>query len=194
MDSEHKFDTEPAIQFITSVCYHLDNRFPQDELQEWKIFDHMIIKNSDEFDFGKKELSKLVVRYSNIINNYDDNVKILIIQQYSDFKFIVNQKIESGVIKTFNDTLNIVLNDDTFKEPSNLIDICGRFEVSSSECERGFSMMDLIKSKSRNRLGVSHLADIMHIKSHIKAGKEINLDMVYDYWVKNKSRGENFTG
>ena len=64
----------------------------------------------------------------------------------------------------------------------------------NNHLKKHFFMMDLIKSKSRNRLRVSHLADIMHVKSHIKTGKEINLDTVYDYWVKNKSRRENFTG
>ena len=49
-------------------------------------------------------------------------------------------------------------------------------------------MMDLIKSKSRNRLGAGHFADITHIKSHIKTGKEINLDTVHGYWTRKGDR------
>jgi len=33
-----------------------------------------------------------------------------------------------------------------------LVDICCTFQASSADCERGFSLMNNIKVKSRNRL------------------------------------------
>lgn len=64
------------------------------------------------------------------------------------------------------------------------------FDISSVECERGFSLMNLIKSKQRNRLGENHLDMIMRIKSYQLSGNVINMDKIYAYWKNGKDRRE----
>jgi len=48
---------------------------------------------------------------------------------------------------------------------SGLLDICGTFQASGAECERGFSLINAIKTKSRNRLEADHLDMLMRIKA-----------------------------
>lgn len=50
---------------------------------------------------------------------------------------------------------------------SQLVDICGTFQASSAE--RGFCLINRIKTTSRNRLEASHLDQLMQIKSRQEA-------------------------
>ncbi|KAM7374889.1 hypothetical protein PAMP_007523 [Pampus punctatissimus] len=50
----------------------------------------------------------------------------------------------------------------------------------SAACERGFSLMNHIKTASRNRLEVAHLDQLMRMKSKQEADEAINLDKVYN--------------
>lgn len=77
------------------------------------------------------------------------------------------------------------------KHVSQLVDICATFQASSAECERGFSLMNQIKTASRNRLKVDHLDQLMRIKSKLQANEAINLDNVYKHWRREKDRREN---
>ena len=64
------------------------------------------------------------------------------------------------------------------------------FKASSADCERGFSLMNHIKTASRNRLEVAHLDQLMRIKSRQEANIAINLDKVYNHWRSEKDRRE----
>ena len=76
------------------------------------------------------------------------------------------------------------------KEISQLVDICATFQASSADCERGFSLMNRIKTASRNRLEVAHLDQLMRIKSKQEADEAINLDKVYNHWRSERDRRE----
>jgi hypothetical protein len=51
----------------------------------------------------------------------------------------------------FGDMANCTLKYGQFQEKLILLDICGTQKASSADCEHGFGLMNLIKSKSRNR-------------------------------------------
>ena len=71
------------------------------------------------------------------------------------------------------------------------MDICDTFQASSADCERGFSLMNRIKTKSRNRLEVTHLDHLMRIKSRQEEdGAAISVDKVYNHWRSEKDRRE----
>ena len=70
------------------------------------------------------------------------------------------------------------------------MDICATFQASTADCERGFSLMNHIKTESRNRLEVAHLDQLMRIKSKLEADEAINLDKVYNHWRSEKDRRE----
>ena len=62
------------------------------------------------------------------------------------------------------------MKDEGMKELSILLDICGTFQASNANCEFGFSLMDSIKTKSRNRLQLNHLDNLMCIKFPLSSG------------------------
>jgi len=88
---------------------------------------------------------------------------------------------------------NYALKDEQFGKLSILLDICATFQASSADCERGFSLMNNIKTRARNRMGVDHLDQVMRIKSYLSSGKEVNLDAAYSRWVSHKNRREMST-
>ena len=73
---------------------------------------------------------------------------------------------------------------------SALVDIGGTFLASSVECERGFSLLNSIKTKQRNRLGEEHLDMIMRVKSYEQDGCAVDKAKVYEEWVSRKDRRE----
>ena len=75
-----------------------------------------------------------------------------------------------------------------FRDLAKLVDIGETFLASSFECERGFSLMNSIKTKLRNRLGEDM---IMRVKSYERDGCVIDKVKVYEEWVSSKDRREN---
>ena len=59
---------------------------------------------------------------------------------------------------------------DQFAELAKLMDIGATFLASSTDCERGFSLMNILKTKLRNRLQLEHLEMLMCIKSYLQDG------------------------
>ena len=98
--------------------------------------------------------------------------------------------MKTGSIQTFTDVISFVLKDEDMKEVSILLDICGTFQASSANCEPGFSLMNSLKTKSRNRLEVNHLDNLMPIKFYLSSKNTIDLDGVYKRWTTHKDRRE----
>ena len=71
----------------------------------------------------------------------------VIIRQYNDIKFLMSEILKSGTINSLPEIASITLNDEQFNILSKLIDICCTFQASSVDCERGFSLINQIKSK-----------------------------------------------
>ena len=144
-------------------------------LKCWSAFDPTALKNCT-FDFGVAEVKKLCMQYKDLISVTNDN---LIIKRYNDFKFLMSEKLISGTITSLPEIAEIIVNDEQFNLLSNLVDICCTFQASSADCERGFSLMNNIKVKSRNRLGSTHLDHIMRIKLYLNAGRTVDLHKAY---------------
>lgn len=96
--------------------------------------------------------------------------------QYAEFKYIMKQKLKQGSISTFSDMVSAALRCEELKEISQLVDICATFQASSADCEIRFSLMNHIKTASRNHLEMAHLDQLIHIKSKQEADEAINLD------------------
>ena len=139
--------TQEKLRSLLDQCviiYLLDFR-----LKCWSAFDPTALKNCT-FDFGVAEIKKLCMQYEDLISVTNDN---LIIKRYNDFKFLMSEKLISGTIVSLPEIAEIIVNDKQFNLLSNLVDICCTFQASSADCERGFSLMNNIKVKSRNSLG-----------------------------------------
>lgn len=186
-------DTASILRFIERVCDHLQERFPEGELEEWIAFDHDAIKVQTRFDFGQEDISKLVAKYEHFFESKSKNIRSLVIAEYNEFKFVLKEKLKSGTLKTFADIVSYALGEEKFSKLAKLIDICGTFQASSADAERGFSLMNNIKTKSRNRLEVDHLDKLMRIKFYLTSGQSIDLDSVYKCWKGNKTRRQKIS-
>ena len=64
----------------------------------------------------------------------------------------MSEKLLSGTVTSLPETADITINDEQFNLLSMLVDIYCTFQASSADCKRGFSLMNNIQVKSRNRL------------------------------------------
>nr|XP_055048997.1 protein FAM200C-like [Misgurnus anguillicaudatus] len=184
-------NTAEIILFVRKVCDHLDARFPEGELKEWSAFSLETLDSAIDFDHGRTDLTRLTEKFHAFLKQRDDYVTENICQQYRDFKFTVKEKRKTGALQTFDEMVTWALKTLDFGELAQLIDICGTFQASSADCERGFSLMNRIKTNSRNRLQTTHLDQLMRIRS-TQADGSINLDKIYNHWKGIKDRREKF--
>uniref|UniRef100_A0A1B8Y9W5 HAT C-terminal dimerisation domain-containing protein n=1 Tax=Xenopus tropicalis TaxID=8364 RepID=A0A1B8Y9W5_XENTR len=181
---EVSVDTNSILTFINILCLHLGERFPENEIEEWSAFDCTAIAQCD-FDFGIEHIRSLCLKYKQFLQE-----ESVIIQQYNDFKFLVAEKIKSNLINSFPDMTKFSFQNDQFAELAKLMDIGATFLASSADCERGFSLMNNLKTKQRNRLQLEHLEMLMRIKSNLQNGGTIDLDRIYSDWINMKDRRE----
>ena len=184
-------DTAAIWRFIERVCLHLHERFPDGELREWAAFDTQAFQNQTNFDYGKAELSKLATKYEHLLGLAAETTHAKLQSENNDLKFILKEKLQSGSLKTFADVICFVLTEEKFSTMATFVDICGTFQASSADAERGFSLLNNIKTKLRNRLEVDHLDMIMWIKFYLTSGQTMDLDRVYKFWKGKRNRREH---
>ena len=178
------FDTEGLLDFIRLLCDHMIERFPEGEVQDWVAFDCAALK-SHCYAFGITQIEALCSKYQSVLPERN-----IIIEQYTDFKYAIAEKIKAGVVSTFADLINFAFQHEQFRDLAKLVDIGGSFLASSVECEREFSLMNSIKTKLRNRLGKVHLDMIMRVMSYQRDGCVIHKVKIYEEWVSKKDRRE----
>ena len=98
--------------------------------------------------------------------------------------------MKTRFIQSFTDVISYALKNENMKKMSILLDICVTFQASSSDCKRGFGLMKSLETKSRNRLKVNHLHNLMGIKFNLLSRNTIDLDTVYNRWTTHKDRRE----
>lgn len=69
-----------------------------------------------------------------------------------------------------------------------MIYVCSTFQVSNSERERGFSLMNSMKSKTQNKLGIKYLDNIIRNKSYLLSKQKIDFSKVYNIWIHHKKQ------
>ena len=79
----------------------------------------------------------------------------------------------SGTITSLPEIADITIIDEQFNLLSMLVDICCHFQASSADCEGGFSLINNIKVKSRNRLDNTHLDHLLRVKLYLNAGLQL---------------------
>uniref|UniRef100_H3AVM8 HAT C-terminal dimerisation domain-containing protein n=1 Tax=Latimeria chalumnae TaxID=7897 RepID=H3AVM8_LATCH len=183
---DNTVNTRGVLHFISELCEHLDCRFPENELQEWSVFDiEALFPVKLDYGYGTENVIKLVGKYQAVLNlPTDGSISEHICKQYTDYKFIIVEKIKAGEIKTFADMV-------TYHENlAQFVDICATFQASSANCKCGFSLTNQIKTKSRNRLEVNHMDQLIRVKYYLAANGDINLDKIYHHWTTDKYRRE----
>ncbi|XP_070611776.1 zinc finger protein 862-like [Erythrolamprus reginae] len=187
MQSNPDINMTAILKFIELLCFHLDSRFPDNELTDWNIFGTAALSKVTSFNFGKTEIATLVGKFQHFFDAFDEvDITSAVQKQYCDFRFLMSVKFKSGVMHSFDDVVQFALREKQFEMLSRLLDICATFQASSADCERGFSLMNAIKTKACNQLQSEHLDMLMRIRSYQTSGAQIDLDKVYSEWLLKK--------
>jgi hypothetical protein len=84
-------DTTAILRFIELLCEHLDIRFSEEESMEWHTFDQTVIVKTTSVE-------QLIVKSSDLVLNYEENVATEICEQFCDLKFVAAEKFKTGFI------------------------------------------------------------------------------------------------
>ena len=57
------------LKFIECLCLHMDSRFPESDLMQWRIFEMSALVETSNFNFGQAELGGLLSRYMIFFQN-----------------------------------------------------------------------------------------------------------------------------
>ena len=93
-----------------------------------------------------------------------------------NFKFLAKEKFKASGNVGFSDLARICFRQEKFSTILCLLQIYSSFEASSADCERGFSIMNRIKTKNRCRLKPNHLDQVMMVKSVLTTTSEDDSD------------------
>ena len=88
------FNTEGLLNFIRLLYDHMVERFPKDKVQDWVTFDCATLK-SPSYAFGITQIDTLWSKYQSVLPEHN-----VIIEQYTDFKYAIEEKIKAGVVST----------------------------------------------------------------------------------------------
>jgi hypothetical protein len=153
------------------------------------------IESENFITFGLSELKILVdvfgVKKSTNINGYNE-ISPLVDQnecqnEYPGFKTIV---ATNYVEKNTQELLPLIINDfsDVFPNIIRLIKIIYSISFSSVDCERGFSVQNLIKSKLHNSLSTKTLDMLMRLSIEGPESKDFGYDKAFIIWNKKCKR------
>ncbi|CAM2117752.1 unnamed protein product [Caretta caretta] len=169
------------IEILMRTVYMAFCRSSRRKCKFQKIVDASESIVTRDFNFGIHQVKSLCSKNKDFLAE-----EIVIVSQYNDFKFAVAERVKSQLVLSFLDMVTFAHQNEQFQDLAKLMDIGGTFLASSTDCERGFSLMNTLKNKLRNHLQVDHLDMLMCIKSYQLAGELIDLDRVYIEWANEK--------
>jgi hypothetical protein len=114
---ESDADSTVVLRFIHLVSDSIRQfyeRSPEVKLMEWHSFDRVAVAKTAGFEFAKDNVIRMIARYSNHMQNYEEVMVIKISKQYCRFRFIIAETILKISIETFNDSLKSTVNDHQF--------------------------------------------------------------------------------
>ncbi|CAM2117782.1 unnamed protein product [Caretta caretta] len=188
---EQDKDTDPVSKYchkkLNTMEYRITLEVMKDVLSELASLSTLLRNGPLHLlkHFTLHEVKSLCSKYKDFLAE-----EIVIISQYNDFKFAVAERIKSQLVLSFPDMVTFAHQNEQFQDLAKLMDIGGTFLASSTDCERGFSLMNTLKNKLWNCLQVDRLDMLMCIKSYQLDGGLIDLDRVYIEWANEKDRRE----
>lgn len=112
-------------RFVERVFHNLEDQFSDGELKEGVAFEISALQNAQpDYVFGNEEIQNLLSNYANILklppmsqtheqmsaDEKDlseakiDIMKKTVTTEYSEFKFVVLEKMKAGTLKTLSDS------------------------------------------------------------------------------------------
>jgi hypothetical protein len=159
-------------------------------IQNFRVFDLTRIRQSPlpEF-FGMVEIKTIFEYYEDIRatkNIPDPFINDYLLFEWSYFLAFVrniNSKISN------NEIANMILTQDiSAPNCQKLFQLYLSLPLSSVDCERGFSKMNLIKNKLRSQLSEDNLDSLLHISLNAPSNFDEDVDRCIDRWINSKNR------
>lgn len=122
LTKDEDINTSSIVRFVESLCLHLDSRFPENELMQWRIFEMSALVNTSDFNFGQEELAALVSRYATFLESREDILPKLM-DQYRNLRFVLAEKLKCGFKLTFDNVDQFVMTEEQFGDIIILLDI-----------------------------------------------------------------------
>lgn len=194
LEEDDRPDMKEFLRFVRNLIDHLAARFPDEDLREWRAFDMSVLRSGAAAAYEEAaNLDLLCQRYGSFLNLDPDSASSSVADavkaEYVDFRFIIEEKQKQNKLNDFPSIVKYMQSEGTSSLLQTLFAICSTFQASSADCERGFSLMNRIKTKGRNRLECAHLEALMMIKSY-RQDYQIDLNEVVAFWKKGKDRRE----
>ena len=165
----------PVVRFVEKLCTHLKSLLPEDKLCNWCTFDYSCIKQAN-FNFGLNELQQFFKQFSYFFHCYGPGHESDTLNAYNDFKFLAKETFKVGGNVGLSNLAGICFRREKFSTVLCLLQMCSSFQSSSADCERGFSIMNRIKNKSRCKLEPYLLVQLMMVKSVFTTTSETTVD------------------
>lgn len=100
-------------------------------------------------------------------------------QTLQQFRLTVSEKIETESAQTSGNIISYTFLQTQFREVSLLLDICGAFQNSSADSERGFSLLNQITATAMNHLEADHVEHYENQASRIFRQKALFKDHIH---------------
>ena len=148
--------------------------FPQSELEHFKIFDPLNFPNFEtEIDsYGENEIiqvAQLLGYNANEQSEVQNEWRELVRHIFNDPEFFVNRESDPNYFWFFYLNDNLVEFKPQIRE---VLECVMTFAVTSSDAERAFSQMGLLKTQQRNRMGHELLNALMWFKMNVASSVE----------------------
>lgn len=193
-----KWAMENARSFATTIIKKLDARFPDVELFDaLAVFDYTVWPADLPGNFGDEKIEQLIEHYGKPQLNKAQILHprvvdgIAVRTQWAAFKQILKMHKNKG--DSLEDTAREVLSSSTLPDVKILYAISLVLCLSTVWCERGFSLMAIIKTKLRNCMNIETLDALMMIASNAPnlsdhEAVEALLEEAYEHWRTKQKR------
>lgn len=190
-------------KYIENVISKINERFQPDQLDLLQclntVLNPKVMPNTrdDILLHGCDQLNQLIHHYGSeqIVNGTLHPPLIVGNRARNDFlqfKFLVNSKKHLSLA----DFVQLVLNDyaEEFPDFHVLANVLSVIPLTSVPCERGFSMQNRIKSKSRNRIGIDRVEikmKIAYVVRNVDGSKRKMIESATNSFISKMKRRKN---
>lgn len=176
-----------CVDFVSKVVANLKSRFPhsnQGVVEAARIFDPGNLPKEDSLsNYGEAEIDLLSYHYSDFIDRNQCQLEWEILKRCMSSNFRTMKLQEFSLKLVVDEGLKI-----HYPFMSTSAEIILTYPASTAQVERGFSTQNLIKNKTRNRLGSSHLDQLIRMKLNAPKMEEFPFHESYLNWLSQKKR------
>ena len=174
----------------SGTATYLEKRFTLDSiLQDFKIFDPSlwpIEKDRNEIiSYGNEELFRILNYFSHL---FSDSVQEEIKEQWLRLKLFVCKRIPFNERHFHELWPKLLTEDKRFSTIMQVISIVMLIPISTAAYERGFSLMNRIKSKGRSRLANSLMNNLMTISCNKEELRSFDPQSAVNEWASSAHR------